>query len=134
MQDLTIISSVPTTKNIIRFNYVGALDFTEHVDIHISDKEHPGYTLIHPMEFLKVVYLPYVNGLILQKLSIVLNRRPHISDLNEDIPEENRLTKMWYKCEYMYHHSHDIFKKPIVKQYELKTAINKIKHKKLCLS
>ncbi len=132
--NLYIFAGLPYTKNnTIRFSCTGALDFTEHVEIHLSKEELPGFTMIHPNEFLKTTHLPYISYLIKSKVFNVLGRMPHISDSNEDLPEEQRLTKMWYKCEYMYHHSHDFFKKPLLKQYELKTAINKIKHKKLNL-
>lgn len=104
----------------IRFNVSGAIDFSEEIIIRISkdDPKDLSFKEIPMLELYHKVSLPHMGHIMLTEFYIYAGKFPHISD---------RDTKVWYKCQRIFQHSHDYLKGPSVTELTLDDAINWIK-------
>ena len=92
----------------ITFDCSGALDFTSQILFELSPIPKEGFVEIFPMDFLKEMYkMKHISQIVMTYFIQILGRYPHISDLNKDLPEIKRFTKMYYKCYRLYRHSHE---------------------------
>lgn len=120
-------------KNSILFTCSGAIDFTEDVYIELSLEYKEGFKLITPIELLKKIskikHMQYIFSTYFYK---ICGRMPHISDINDNIPESKRFTKVYYKCYRKFSHSHK-YGEYTITNLELDQCIEYIKSKNLCI-
>lgn len=99
-------------KNSIIFNCVGAIDFSEQINIELSLVEKEGFVEIQPLLLLsKLNEMNHIQMILYTYFYKIVKRIPQISDNNEDLPLERRFTKVFYKCYKRYHHSHQPYGK-----------------------
>jgi len=93
------------TDHAISFNCEGAIDFTEQIDICLSNDYIEGYT----EESLYVLYHAINNKFISMsnifklKFYDILQKSPNFS---------NKEVKVYYKCERLYKHTHTYYNDP----------------------
>ena len=133
--------SAEENKNSIIFNCSGAIDFSEQINIELSHTNEyygmkdTGFTEIHPLDLMwkldteikhiqEILYVYFLN---------ITGKIPHISDKNENLPLENRFTKIYYKCYKKFHHSHWHWDKYHYTPLTLDEAIKYIKKENLAI-
>lgn len=120
---------------VIRFVCDGAIDFSETVEIELSETFQRGFTKIHPLQFLRETHLPHCMWIFNINFLAMFQRTPHISDMNENLPEDSRWTEIYYKCYRKFHHSHWGFNKASeITPMTLKDAMDHVKERDLSIT
>lgn len=95
-------------SNSIIFDCSGAIDFTEHIHIELSMTPKEGFTHILPLDLMwQINSLKHIGTMVSDYFRKICQKSPHISDRNEDLPEERRWTSVYYKCYKRFKHSHE---------------------------
>lgn len=120
-------------ENCIIFTCFGGIDFTDDVYIELSLEDKEGFKLITPFEFLaKISKINHIQHILHTYFYKICGRVPRISDMNGDIPESKRFTKVYYKCYRKFSHSH-IYGTYTITSLELDQCIKYIKSENLSI-
>lgn len=111
----------------IVFNVSGAIDFTERIEILLSNDPIDGYTEEHPFRLYLAITkeIPYIDNILRNRFLKAIEYFPHISDNAKDL-------KVYYKCQRVYRHSYQQYDSPDkITDLTLNAAIYNIIRQKL---
>lgn len=111
----------------IIFNCFGAIDFSRQINIELSLTEKKGFNKTHPLLLMrKLNELKHIEQILLFYFYKIVCKMPNISDVNENLPIENRFIEIYYKCYEKFHYFHRPFGEFSYKDLTLDDAIKYI--------
>jgi len=117
-----------SNEDAIIFNIPGAIDFTEQIDIMLSNEPKEGFEEESAWKiYVNLIReISFVTNIIDERFKSLLGFLPNIADQDR---------KIYYKCQRVFTHSHDYMsgKEPRIRDLTFNAALYGIIQRKMCI-